>query len=86
MTTSWTLSNAKNHLLIELIGKQDCMTSAIEEVKHDLKETRTHVNKLMEVQQNKAEDTGKKQKRKYPSSVTVCILNNDYCTIIYIII
>ena len=65
------LIQRQNQLIIELLGKQDGVTTAIEEVKRDLKETRSDVNKLMEVQQNKAEDTGKKQKRKYPSSLTV---------------
>lgn len=65
------LIQRQNQLIIELLGKQDGMTNAIEEVKRDLKETRSDVNKLMEVQQNKPEDTGKKQKRMYPSSLTV---------------
>ena len=65
------LIQRQNQLIVELLGKQDGMTNAIEEVKRDLKETRSDVNKLMEVQQNKPEDTGKKQKRTYPSSLTV---------------
>ena len=59
--------------MMELLSKQDSMTSAIEEVKQDLKKTRSHVDQLMEAQQNKVIDTDKNHKRKYPSSLTVMI-------------
>ena len=75
------LIQRQNQLILELLGKQDGMTTAIQEVKRDLKETRSDVNKLMEVQQNKAGGTCKKQKRKYPSSLTVLC---STCACIYV--
>ena len=66
------LIQRQNQLIMELLSKQDSMTSAIEEVRHDLKETRSHVDQLMEVQKSKIVDTDcKSHKRKYPSSLTV---------------
>ena len=56
------LIQRQNQLIMELLSKQDSMTSAIEEVKHDLKETRSHVDQLMEVQQSKVVDTDKSHK------------------------
>ena len=47
---------------MKLLNKQNNMTSAIEEIKHDLKETQSHVDQLMEAQQNKAVDTNKSHK------------------------
>ena len=65
------LIQRQSHLIMELLNKHDGLTDAIEEVKQDLKEARSHVDKLMEVQQNKVPDASKKQKRKYPNSLTV---------------
>lgn len=66
------LIQRQNQLIMELLSKQDSMTSAIEEVRHDLKETRSHVDQLMEAQKAKIVDTDcKSHKRKYPSSLTV---------------
>lgn len=61
-----------NQLIMELLSKQDSMTSAIEEVRHDIKETLSHVDQLMEVQKIKIVDTDcKSHRRKYPSLPTV---------------
>ena len=75
-TSLASLIQPQNQLILELLQKQDSMTSAIEEVKHDLKETRTQVDQLREAQQSKVVETDKTHKRKYPSSLTVIM--HDY--------
>ena len=51
------LIQRQNQLIMELLSKQDSMTSAIEEVRHDLKGMRSHVDQLMEAQKTKIVDT-----------------------------
>ena len=51
------LIQCQNQLILELLQKQDSITSAIEEVKHDLKKTRTQVDQLTEAQQSKVVET-----------------------------
>ena len=66
------LIQCQNQLIMELLSKQDSMTSAIEEVRHDLKGMRSRVDQLMEAQKTKIVDTDcKSHKRNYPSSLTV---------------
>ena len=67
----WISSNVKSTM--KLLHKQESMTSAIKEIKHDRKETQSHVHQLMEAQQNKVVDTNKHHKRKYASSLTTII-------------
>ena len=43
----------QNQLTMKLLNKQNSMTSAIDEIKHDLKETQSHVDQLVEAQQKK---------------------------------
>ena len=59
--------------------KQECMNDTIIEFKDDLKETRSRVDSLSEILENKKDagaSSSSKRKRKYPSSLTVCKFAN----------
>lgn len=68
------LIQRQNDLILELLKKQEGLTEAIEEVKTDLKETRSHVDELVDARQKKQLDASNKSKRKYPSTLTVCAM------------
>ena len=70
------LIQRQNHLITELLSKNDTLVASLDDVKRDLKETRSDVNKLKETQEKlnrhtDAPTVGQKPKRKYPSSLTV---------------
>ena len=67
------LLQRQNDLIKEMLKKQEGLSGALEEVKADLKETRSHVDQLLEEQKTKVQATSNKLKRKYPSSLTVCV-------------
>lgn len=65
------LIQRQNLLIMEMLKKQESLNGALEEVKTDLKETRSNVSLLFEEQKKKTSDSSSKLKRKYPSSLTV---------------
>ena len=69
----------QNTLIMEMLKKQECMNDTIIEFKDDLKETRSRVDSLSEILENKKDagaSSSSKRKRKYPSSLTVCKFAN----------
>ena len=64
------LLEKQNQLILDLISKQESLSSSIREVKSDLKETKVTIKKLSEVNEKQNEQS-EKMKRKYPSSLTV---------------
>lgn len=68
------LIQRQNLLILEMLEKQKSLNNTLEEVKTDLKETQSHVRLLFEEKRKRtSEDAGSKPKRKYPSSLTVCV-------------
>ena len=66
----------QNNLILELLSKHEQLSTSLQEVRSELRETKETVGKM--VQENKAtsskDDVREKMKRKYPSSLTVSIL------------
>ena len=60
--------------MLQLIKKQDSMSKSIDEVKLELKETTTNVNILLEEKKKNVDQAPVKNKRKYPSLLTVSSL------------
>ena len=66
------LLERQNRLILDLLDKHENLSSSIQEVKSDLKETRATVKKIIEANEKKSEQS-EKMKRKYPSSLTVIL-------------
>ena len=66
----------QNNLILELLSKHEQLSTSLQEVRSELRETKETVGKM--VQENKAtsskDDVREKMKRKYPSSLTGSIL------------
>ena len=67
--------DCQNNLILEQLSKQEQLSTSLQEVRSELRETKETVGKV--VQENKAtsskDDAREKMKRKYPSSLTVSI-------------
>lgn len=61
----------QNNLILELLSKHEQLSTSLQEVRSELRETKETVGRM--VQENKAsnKDEAEKMKRKYPSSLTV---------------
>ena len=55
---------------MDLLNKQEGLTTSIQDIKDELKQTKEVVTKLVEADRQNP-DQSEKMKRKYPSSLTV---------------
>ena len=70
----------QNNLILELLNKHEQLSTSLQEVRSELRETKETVGRM--VQETKAssnKDDVEKMKRKYPSSLTVSIHSPDVC-------
>lgn len=68
------LLERQNVLMLQLLDEQKKLSSSIQEVKEELKDTKDTVAKLMAAQESNDKVQPNKMKRKYPSSLTVSFI------------